>query len=559
MRQLVKGLFIGGIVLGFVSPSRVLAQVDANTLRTYVGQNPRIPLIKPSWAQFIIHTDDLNRLYKLRDYQPIWVNAVGTPTQMATTLKTVLQNAEVHGLNSTDYWDADVERLFQGALNNPKSGVTFEMAASEALIRYAAHLSGGRVDPRTIDDDIKLEKKSFEEYSQLNAAVSYGTKTFVSDMEGFAPKHQIYQQLKRALALLRAASKNWKEIKSPGFELKKGVSDPVILALRERFNSLGYYVSSAGGQTFDYEFESVVLRYQEQNGLVADGTISVKSQLLNSLNISVEQRLLQIQIGMEKLRWLPNDLGPRHIFVNTAATQFRLYDEGIKKFDFKTINGQPFRRTPTLIDKITFVNLNPTWTTPRSIAIKDKLPALKSNPHYLREHNMQLIDERTNSVVDEYSINWRQMTPDKFKYYIRQGPGLSNALGVVKFPLTNPYAIYLHDTNEPQLFKEKERHRSSGCVRLEQPLELAAYLLKDQPGWEMSYLKTYVPDLYNGSPISGFSDMKIPLTTPMPVYLIYLTVDLTDQDEVRFLADPYGQDRRVEAALKNRKFSGEVF
>lgn len=562
MRHVVSRSFLMGVALSLLAPAFAQAVVDANTLKTYVGQKPRIPYMKPSWGNFVINTDRLDRLYSLRQYNPIWVNAEGTPTQMALTLKNILQKANTHGLNNSDYWDEEVERLFQGALQNPKAGVTFEMAASEALIRYATHLSTGRVNPSSIDDDIKVEKKNFDEYSQLNAAVSYGAaeQTVSSAIEELAPKHPIYAQLKKVLASLRAASKNWQEIKSPGFELRRGVTDPVIMALRERFNLLGYNVSMSGGKNFDYEFESVVLRYQEQNNLIADGTISVKSQLLNSINAPLNQRISQIQIGMEKLRWLPRDLGPRYIFVNTAATEFRMYDEGQKVFDFKTVNGQPYRRTPTLIDKITYVNFNPYWVTPRSIAIKDKLPALKANPNYLAEHNMELIDEATDQIVDPYTIDWKTMTPQRFTYYVRQGPGLGNALGVVKFPLQNPYAIYLHDTNERNLFQEKERHRSSGCVRLEQPLDLAAYLLKEDPYWgSRQIIDAYVPNIYRSTSYEVTYDIKVTLKKPVPVYLMYITVDFTSDGEIRFLADPYGQDARVALALQNKKSSGEVF
>ena len=559
MKNVMKHSFVFGLALTLLTPAFSWAGVDAAILQQYVGQDTRIPLIKPSWGNFIIHSDRLKKLYLLRNFEPIWVNAEGYPNEMAQALSEILKRASRHGLNPGDYWDADVENLFQTAQKNPNIGLTFEMAASEALIRYSAHLSGGRVDPSSIDDDIKFQKKTFAEYSQLNAALSYGTSTFMSDMDGFAPQHPIYRHLQGALINMRSNLENWEVIKSPGFELKYGVNSPVVSKLRQRLNALGYKVSYDSGDMFDSDLQSAVIRYQEANNLVADGKISVKSQFLDSINMDPKKRISQIQITMEKLRWLPRDLGGRHIFVNLASTNFKMFDGNQKVFDFKTINGQQFRRTPSMADAITFVNLNPYWVVPRSIAIRDKLPSLKANPNYLKNNQMLLIDERTDKEVDPYTINWAAMTPAKFTYYIKQLPGRHNALGVVKFPLQNPWAIYLHDTNEKGLFKERERHRSSGCVRLERPLELAESLLNDKQNWSVNHLRAYTPNETRPYVSPDLLDRKLILKQRMPVYLMYLTVDLNDNGEVRFLADPYGQDARVALAIQNKKISGEVF
>jgi murein L,D-transpeptidase YcbB/YkuD len=217
-------------------------------------------------------------------------------------------------------------------------------------------------------------------------------------------------------------------------------------------------------------------------------------------------------------------------------------------------------------DAITYVNLNPYWVVPRSIAIKDKLPKLKEDSNYLKDHHMELMYEGTEKPVEPWvqaKINWKQMTPKDFNYYIRQLPGPDNALGVVKFPLQNPWAIYMHDTNEKDLFEESERHRSSGCVRLQQPLDLAAYLLRDKvdkfnnPLWSLDQIRNYVP-LYD-SYIPGEIDKKVTLTKPMPVYFIYLTAEESEDGSMRFIEDVYGQDTRVAKTIANKRNIGETF
>lgn len=555
----VRKSFIFGMTFTLGAPLAAHAYSEPSVIEAYVGRQALVPLIKPGWGNFILHTESLNKLYSIRSYQVIWVDGNGVPNSMAQSLKNILSSADRHGLKVSDYWDTDVESLFKAAQTNQKNWITFELAASEALIRYVTHLSVGRFDPSQVDTDIRFKKKEFADYNELNGAVSYGPQSLGSSLDSFAPSHPQYKDLIDLLAKLRdmKAKGGWNTINSPGFVLKKGVSDPAISQLRARLNLLGYKVSDNGGNTFDQELEDVVKRFQEMNGLTADGIIGTRSEVLRALNFNVNQRIAQVEVTMEKLRWLPKKIEQRHIFVNLATTEFRLYDEFGKVFHFKTINGQPFRRTPSMRDQITYVNLNPYWTVPRSIAIKDKLPLLKADRRYLQKHHMLLIDERTDEVVDPSSINWDRMTAKDFTYYIRQLPGPENALGVVKFPLQNPWAIYMHDTNEKELFGESKRHRSSGCVRLEEPLNVAAYLLRDQPGWSLDEIKAFVPLRQGETP--NEVDKKVPLKKAMPVYFLYLTVEKGDDGTMRFIDDVYGQDMRLSKALQNSKSQNEMF
>lgn len=559
LKSLMARTFILGMSLSFLAPSMGKAYGEASVIQSYVNRQVTVPLIKPSWGNFILHTETLNKLYNQRGYAAIWVDAYGAPTEMSMALRNLLLNADRHGLSNYDYWDQEVEALFKATQTNPRNWITFELAASEALIRYVSHLQNGRVDPELIDTDIKFKKKEFVDYAELNATLNSGPQGLMAGTDMLAPSHPRYKDLMGILVQMKEIKNKggWATLNSPGFILKRGVKDPVISALRERLNLLGYTVSMFGGNLFDQELEDAVKLYQSMNGLTADGIIGTRSEVLRSLNFTVSQRIAQVEVTMEKLRWLPKTIEQRHIFVNLATTEFRLFDEFGETFHFKTVAGQAFRRTPSMRDSITFVNLNPYWTVPRSIAIKDKLPLLKQDPRYLEKHNMILIEEATDQQVDPATIDWKNMTARNFVYYIRQLPGPENALGVVKFPLQNPWAIYMHDTNEKQLFGESKRHRSSGCVRLEQPLELAAYLLRDQAGWSLEEIKSFVPLMDNVIP--GEIDKKVFLKKAMPVYFLYLTVEKTEEGLVRFVDDVYGQDLRLNKALQNKKTSNELF
>ncbi|MEN0059767.1 MAG: L,D-transpeptidase family protein [Bdellovibrio sp.] len=556
-KRFVVAVSMASMVTGAV-PLRGWAYGEASEVEKAVKGSAQglVPLIKPSWGQFFLRADVLNKLYSLRSYQAIWVSSSGLPNDMAVALKNTLQMADRHGLKSQDYWDDEVNGIYEAARKNPSAWIAFELVATEALLRYVTHLSTGRFDPEAVDSDIKFKRKTFTEFSELNNILQYGPSSLTMALDALAPSHPHYLDLMDILVQLRSLRQKggWEALNSPGFALKKGVKDPIITRLRDRLNQMGYKISYAGRDVFDQEFDEVLRRFQAQNGLAADGVIGVRSEVLRSLNYSVNQRISQVEVTMEKLRWLPRKMEPRHIFVNLATTEFRLFDENGLAFNFKTVNGQPFRRTPSMRDQITYVNLNPYWTVPRSIAIKDKLPLLQADPRYLEKHNMLLVDEATDEVVDPSGIDWRSMTPRDFGYYIRQLPGPDNALGVVKFPLQNPWAIYMHDTNEPSLFSESKRHRSSGCVRLEQPLDLAADLLRDQAGWSLSDIKAFVPSGPGSQAVT--LNKNVSLKKAMPVYFLYLTVGKGDDGSIRFVDDVYGQDYRLSKALQNAVDTG---
>ncbi|KYG61628.1 hypothetical protein AZI86_18165 [Bdellovibrio bacteriovorus] len=589
LKTWIKRSLIVGMGFGLLAPVVSHAYGEASVIQNYVGRQALVPLIKPSWGNFILHSDTLNKLYSLRGYEAIWVDSNGAPTAMAQALRSILLTADRHGLNVSDYWDGDVENLYKAALSNPRNWITFELAASEALIRYVTHLSVGRFDPMQIDDDIKFSAKIFKEFAELNTAVSYGPQSMPDALENFAPKyHYHYANLMGMLAKLRTvkAQGSWAQIPQSKVTLEKNVKNPLVLTLRTRLTELGYKGGNLTSDIYDSELEAVVFEFQEYNGLFADGKISAGSSgTINALNTDVNELINKVIINMEKLRWLPRDMEARHIFVNLAMTEVGVYDVGRDIEDpiltFNSVNGQPFRRTPSMRDVIKHVNINPYWTAPRSITIKDKLQELRTyGKRYLDEHDMVLMSENTGAPVPErdlYYIDWKNLTPKNFNYYIKQNPSVKNALGVVKFPLQNPWAIYLHDTNDPDLFRNKyqDRHKSSGCVRLEEAVNLADYLISgkiygegkepkirwedlDKTDWSQKSVRSFIPrDGYNVADYK-YWDMSVYLKNPMPVYMLYLSA-MSSGTKMRFVDDPYGQDKRIELAIKNYRAKGELF
>lgn len=557
LRSVLKKSFIYGMSMVLLAPSfshaadSVAGTEQAIQLSRYL-YNPefdtaRAP-IKPSWGNFQIVPEHLRPLYMKVQYQPFWVTSDGRPNELAASLRTLLLGAARHGLNPAMYWDATMENGYTS--NNRASWVTFEMLATEALIRYATHLSTGRFDPNLIDDDIMFKRKKLN-LDRLLSAIQSGAGNFINSIEQMAPTHPRYRDLMYMTAQLydQKAAGGWEQITSPGVQLKLGVKNPVIIKLRKRLTQMGYYVSDYGGQLFDQEFDTALRQFQAMNGLTADGVIGVKSEVLRALNVSIDQRIQDVALNMEKLRWLPENFNfNRNIFVNLATSEFRMTDQGQLKFYFKTINGQSFRRTPTMKDSLSSIVINPNWTVPESIAYKDKLPKLRQDSRYLDKHNMVLMNKSLSQTIDASSINWRSVDESEMnRYWIVQKPGYDNALGVVKFQLSNGDAIYMHDTNERNLFTESERHLSSGCVRLERPLEVASYILQDI-GMSYDDLVSMVPSRVDG--IDRTKEVKRGFT-PWDVYFMYLTAERGDNGQMRFINDVYGQDSRIARTLQN--------
>jgi hypothetical protein len=252
-------------------------------------------------------------------------------------------------------------------------------------------------------------------------------------------------------------------------------------------------------------------------------------------------------------------------------TELKVVEKGAVVLAMKTINGRPVRRTPMMIDSMKRVELNPTWTVPLNLAIWDKLPKIKNDLGFLARNRIRVFAAGSTKPIDDVStIDWTSLSREHFPYTLQQQAGPGNVLGIVKFPLTNGYSIYLHDTDERNLFNETgPRLRSSGCVRLQKPMELASYLLKDQvvplaSGWKAANGQELpIGTTFNESilmsrvakvadPAKVINPIGIAVENPLPLYTAYLTADIDDKGAVRFVQDKYKQDARLLGILKNR-------
>ncbi len=493
--------------------------------------------VKVEPSQKIIETEPLKQLYELNGYAALWT-AAGQPNQAALVFKQILLQADDWGLTTDQYLPKELLNLFDRV--NEKNAVTFEILLSDAYLNFSRDLINGQIlDPDLIDEDIKMPRKNFQ-ISTLLVEAAKRPETLVSVFEKMSPQHEKYKKLIFILKKMKTlkAQKAWSELLvDPMIDLKVGAQHEVLVEVKKRMTDLGYPISNQSN-VYDAELQKAVTRYQELNSLQITRTLS--RSFFKSIGPGLQDRIDKIKANLEKYRWFPQVWENRYLIVNMAFQEMNVVENNQTIMAMKTVNGRPTRRTPTMRDEIRRVELSPTWTVPYSIAVKDKLPDLQENPYVWQKSGIKIYN-RSNQEVDPGSINWRSYDRTNFDFTLVQQPGPQNALGLVKFPLTNPWFIYLHDTNEIHLMKESARLRSSGCVRLEDAFKLAQYLLRDQLQWNLKEMK-----------IQRSQPLPIPVKQSLPVYFMYQTVDVTASGEIRTAIDHYGQDQRLIELFRSR-------
>lgn len=329
-----------------------------------------------------------------------------------------------------------------------------------------------------------------------------------------------------------------------GPTLKKGMEDNRILLLRKRLKTTGDLESDASNlETFDDQLEQAVIRFQNRHYLSADGTVG--KQTLAALNIPVEDRIDQIRINMERLRWVLHAISGQFVITDIAGFEVFVYKDDEIVWTSRVQVGKPYRKTPVFKSEIKYLELNPTWTVPPGILAKDILPAVKKDPNYLKERNINVID-RSGKTVNQETIDWSKYTGRNFPYQLRQEPGPANALGLIKIMFPNKHLVYIHDTPSKALFDRTDRTFSSSCIRTEKPFELAEILLDDPDKWNPESFKQVID--------SGRTQ-RVMLAKPVPVLLFYWTVAVSPDGTVRFKKDPYKRDADVLQGLNgNFKF-----
>jgi murein L,D-transpeptidase YcbB/YkuD len=400
-------------------------------------------------------------------------------------------------------------------------------------LQYASDLTNGAASLSHADATWKIRDKKADHLAELEQALQQNQ--VVKSLEALVPHHAQYTGLRDALAKYRDLEQKggWQPL--PPLKLKPGQQNAAVPLLARRLAVTGDYTGTPAEQetTYGPELQEAVKRFQRRHGLEPDGAISAAT--VAQLNVPVGQRIQQIALNLERWRWLPADLGDRHILVNVPEYRLEVWDRGQVPLSMRVVVGKKDTPTPIFNDDMTHIVFSPYWNVPPDIAKNETIPQALRDPAFLQRTNMEVVDKSGNPV-DPSSIDMENVGAYRF----RQRPGSSNSLGLVKFMFPNQFNVYLHDTPADSLFARTTRSFSHGCVRVEQPDRLAQYVLADQPSW--------TPERINTAMHAG-QETTVKLTQPLPVYLGYWTARISADGILQFRDDLYGVDGRQSAML----------
>jgi murein L,D-transpeptidase YcbB/YkuD len=493
----------------------------------------------------------VSRFYESRNYLPAW-SANGRLTQADSLIRAV-EAAYYDGLTPAYYHLQPLKTLMQN-IEGKMQGMavterlaTIDILLTDAFLALGCHLSGGCVDPVTLEQEWNAKRQDLDVASVLDQALR--KRQIREALAGLRPAEDSYRGLSRALAEYRALRSRggWPSV--PGGPLmKKGTMGARVIALRKRLAVSGDL--AAGGtkkrKIFDRKLQQSVILFQRRHGLGADGVVGPET--LAALNVPIGERIRQIELNMERLRWVGGNLGQRAVVINIANFSLDAREGGKSVLSMKVVVGKPFWDTPVFNAKMTYLVLNPSWTVPDSIAKEELLEKIKKDPDYLISQKIAVLRGwgSQEEDIDPERVDWSKVTPKNLIYRFRQKPGSLNPLGTIKFMLPNKFNIYLHDTPAKHLFSEHVRTFSHGCTRIEKPLDLAAYVLRDDPQWTREKLL---------AALAEGKEKIVRIAHPVDVYFLYLTAWVDCNGALQFRDDIYGRDSRLDEALRTRAYS----
>jgi murein L,D-transpeptidase YcbB/YkuD len=502
------------------------------------------------WPNFSDYGAHVQKFYDSYGDALPWVRGM-QPTPEAQQMIAILLNADQKGLSADDYdgprWSERLAKLKPAAAQPTEAdAVRFDAALTVCVMRYVSDLHIGKVNPKHFDYgfDVDVKKYDLPEFLKANVVDASDVSAALVQIE---PPYPGYQRTIQALQTYIQLAKKDDGEQLPAVTKPIAPGDayagvPRLIRLLRLVGDLPADATLPADTTvYQGALVDAVKSSQRRYGRTADGRIV--AQTVADLNVPLSSRVREMQLTLERWRWLPVDLHAAPIVANVPEFRLRAYDENYKiALTMNVVVGKAYDHdTPVFRDTMQYVVFRPYWNVPYSIAKTEMLPRIAKDPNYLAQKGFAVVDSRQNVVTDG------AVTPDVLaqlrtgKLFIRQNPGPKNSLGLVKFIFPNSYNIYMHDTPEQVFFSRSRRDFSHGCIRLERPADLAVWVLRDNPGWNMDRVRAAM----NGSP-----NNQVNLTRPIPVLIVYATVIITEDGLVHFYDDIYGHDATLEKVLQ---------
>ncbi len=481
----------------------------------------------------------LQEYYSNHNYDPLWFKKANREELIG-----ILESSYYEGLEPDDYHLEKIKSLeaevISGNRNINQLG-QLELLLSDAVLLYGHHLLWGKVDQSKIRKNWDVPKNPRpENLDSLFAEYQY-SQNLTAFFERLKPQHYMYVELKKGLQLYREIEKNggWPVIPE-GEVLKPGMTDNRVTVIRQYLiitGDLPDTTVSVNSNLYDDELVKAVKKFQFRHNLTQDGIIGKGT--LAQMNMPVEKRIDMIRISLERARWVMHQLPSDFLVVNIAGFNIRRVRNDSIIFFSPVIVGKRNHESPVFKSKMIYIEMNPTWTIPYSIATRETLPKLKKDPSYLAKKNMIIMD-RDGNKLDPSTIDFSKYSAGNFPFIVRQEPGPNNALGQVKFIFPNKYSVYLHDTPARSLFSREDRAFSHGCIRLDKKWELLMNLMDEPDVWNMNKINEILK--------SG-KTTRINLPHPIDIIILYWTAGADKEARLFFDKDVYNRDEAILKAL----------
>jgi len=540
--------------------------------------------------------DTLTSYYAARNYEPVFVKSF-EDEDFVYSLLTIFEKAEEHGLNPEQYHFSSIISEFSTTIDTLKNNSRYshlantEILVSDAILKYSYHLRYGIVNPKVIFSDTYF--LPIDDSSKGDLFQPFRQENILQYLNDIQPKNKRYKNLQAALKYYnKFLDKEWPLIPIPSKKIEVGANDSLIAPIIKKLITLDYIDTSKirikGFAYYDSSIVKYVKQFQLNNGLINDGVIGKIT--VERLNVTPQEYIDKIKINLDRFRWNDYPDTSQYILVNIPDFRLFIVDKGEKIFNTKVCTGikrssyypeqlKVYKRTkqwkdkpenwetPNMYGEISYLVLNPTWNVPQSIMREEIVYKMKKDSSYLRSHNFKVYLDTAEINPDYIKIS--ELSVEKIPYKIIQDPGAGNALGKIKFIFNNPFGIYLHDTPNRPPFNFSNRAVSHGCVRVENPLPLAKFLIRNHPKWNIDFLKIEIGQKADNKfaeleyakkreSLRKFASLgqttDVILSKKVPVYIDYYTAWVEDDGVINFRADVYDRDKVLKEYLYANRF-----
>lgn len=507
------------------------------------------------WPDFTRRRSDFEQIYAASNFDPVWLHD-GQPTQQALAVILALEASRQKGLIPDDYdasrWQGRIAVLKSSA--NADTEARFDAALTISAMRYISDLRIGRVDPKHFKFGIDIHHKKYNlpQFIAQDVVHAPDIQAVLQDIE---PSYNGYKRTEMALQHYLQLSAKGDGPLVPDVQ-KSIVSGGAYSGTAQLFQRLQLFgdiprnaVIDADSHVYGGVLVNAVRLFQERHGLESDGKLS--EDTIRQLNVPLVARTQQLQDALERWRWLPPSFPQPPVVVNVPEFVLRVFSSNQKiALQMNVVVGKAYRhQTPVFAKDMKYIVFRPYWNVPTSILRNEIIPAIAKNRNYISSKNFEVVDYSGNVITSGpiSDIVLAQLRAGKLT--VRQKPGPDNSLGLVKFIFPNEHNVYLHSTPATQLFSRSRRDFSHGCIRVHKPAELAAYLLRNQPAWNLEKVRAAMQ--------TGPNNQQVNLQTPVPVLILYDTAVVEEDGSVHFFNDIYGYDKLLEAELaKGRPYPG---